>query len=313
MPRTTPEQEVQAMRPSLIRCSKSAATADWSAYTIDIQTKDKTDDQGNVIEPGFKETLKRDLQLTMNYIYPIGDKWLWLFDCSLDQTGWNELPEGDEKGAIGYIIREHGFNVQYLVRRSDGAIFRWENAPTQILRPRGDYMSSEDICGLVEPVGNDIVYVNNNHVITLLKASGTSLSETALSPADKKAMFVAPTNDGLIGTILTDASTIAAHNFYGTGEVCAISLNGQKVTIGEYNRYGNDIAGYQDTESNRNRIRNGKELFAAGGKLYYITRDANGNTANFDLVKITNGNVELDRKARQRLSEKTMAKKSTHY
>ena len=266
-------------------------------YTIDIQTKDKTDDQGNVIEPGFKETLKRDLQLTMSYIYPIGDKWLWLYDCALDQTGWDELPEGDEKGAIGYIIREHGFNVQYLVRRSDGAIFRWENAPKEILRPRGDYMSSEDICGLVEPMGNDIVYVNNNRVVTLLKASGTSLSETALSPADKKAMFVAPTSDGLIGTILTDASTIAAHNFYGTGEACALTTSGQKTTIGEYDRYGNDISGYQDTESNRNRIRNGKELFAAGGKLYYITRDANGNTANYDLVKINNGNVTFERKA----------------
>lgn len=266
-------------------------------YTINITKKDKTDDDGKVVEEGFSKTLQRSFRLLMQYVYPIGDKYLWLLKCSLDGSLWNELPEGDEKGAIGRIIREHGIDVNYIVRKSDGAIFRWDNAPTEILTVRGDFMSPEDICGLVEPLGNDIVYVNNNRVITLLKTQGSSLIETTLCSTDKKAMFIAPTTDGYVGTVLVDDAVLRAHNFYGTGEICAITTSGQKITIGDYDRYGNDIQGYQDNAENQYRVRHGKEMFAAGGKLYTITRDADETTANFDLVKINGGTVSFENKA----------------
>ena len=106
-----------------------------------------------------------------------------------------------------------------------------------------------------------------------------------------KAMFVAPTKDGYIGTILTDEETLTAHNYQGRGEACVLTPDGNKITIGDYDRYWveGDVS-YEDSV----RMRNQKELFALNNTLYYITRATDSNAALYREVEINNGTVSID-------------------
>jgi hypothetical protein len=99
----------------------------------------------------------------------------------------------------------HKNRRHYLVRVSDGAIFPWKNAPEKQRGVKGNFMGAGDICGVVEPYGEEsIVYINANRQIVLLNVAGGELQERVISPSDgeyTKAMFVAPTTEGYLGTV----------------------------------------------------------------------------------------------------------------
>ena len=252
--------------------------------------------------------VKKDLVMSLPFIYTIGDKWLWMCKCNLEYNGdmnqaatiaqeqygmsWAEV--GDLMGRVSDFI--HQYRRHYLVRVSDGAIFPWENAPEKVRGVRGNAMEQRDLYGIVEPFGNgdSIVYINTNRQIVLLYATPAGLQERVLSPSEgtdyTKAMFVAPTNDGYIGTILTNEITMNTINCHGTGEACVFTPDGTRIDIGKYQRYTSD----DGTHAKEAEIRDERELCALNGTLYYITRASDSNAAQLREVSISDGNVSID-------------------
>ena len=271
----------------------------WDFDIEDIITKLNLNED----EAFFVRDIEKDLVLSLHYIYPIGDKWGWMYGCNMEYVG-------DMSGLDKYtlsmdeIITLMSTRVSeevcrhYLIRLSDGAIFKWENAPEEIRFINGDYESYKDMCGLVEPYGDDIVYVNNDRQIVLLQADGDELKETVLSSSEgeyPRAVFVAPTTDGYIGTIMTNDAAIRAHNMYGTGEICAFTVEGEKIPIGEYCRYGTDVDDLDGEPIPQDLVNQNKELLSLNGTLYYIDCDPqNSNIINFREVTFDGNTASTD-------------------
>ena len=259
-------------------------------------------------EKAFVLGVKKDFVMSLPYIYPIGDKWLWMCKTNMEYGGdMSSVPTiaanyGLTKDEVGEVMSNtvsdfvHQYRRHYLVRVSDGAVFPWPNAPEKQKGARGNFMENPDVWGIVEPYGcgDSIVYINAERQIVLLYATPGGLVEKVISPTEgeyTKAMFAAPTKDGYIGTILTDTATLSAHNCFGRGEACVLTIDGQKITIGDYDRYDVDDKGngYVATDEEKTRMRNGKELFALNGTLYYVTRATNSNALLFSEVSIADG------------------------
>ena len=80
------------------------------------------------------ETIKAELIICPNFIFPVGEGWIWLANCHLDvKEGWanGTIPQGSARSALSKII--NGFSEEYhdrhgahyLIRKSDGALFEW--------------------------------------------------------------------------------------------------------------------------------------------------------------------------------------------
>ena len=80
------------------------------------------------------ETIKAELILCPNFIFPVGEGWIWLANCHMDvKEGWSNgtIPQGSARSALSKII--NGFSEEYhdrhgahyLIRKSDGALFEW--------------------------------------------------------------------------------------------------------------------------------------------------------------------------------------------
>ena len=94
------------------------------SYDVDVEGAD-----GEVAE-----SLQANLIISPNFIFPVGEGWIWLANCFLDvKDGWsnNTIPQGPARKAISKLINEfsatyherHG--AHYLIRKSDGAMFEW--------------------------------------------------------------------------------------------------------------------------------------------------------------------------------------------
>lgn len=86
------------------------------------------------VDGEIAETVKAELIICPNFIFPVGEGWVWLANCHLDvREGWENgtIPEGPARHALSNIINEfmdkynerHG--AHYLIRKSDGAMFEW--------------------------------------------------------------------------------------------------------------------------------------------------------------------------------------------
>lgn len=82
------------------------------------------------------ETIQANLIISPNFIFPVGEGWLWLANCHLDvKDGWsnNTIPQGPARSAISKLINGFSENyherhgAHYLIRKSDGAMFEWTN------------------------------------------------------------------------------------------------------------------------------------------------------------------------------------------
>lgn len=98
------------------------------------------------------DKIKANMRLKMQYIYPIGDNWLWLVNCEYDYPGIDEVKE-PLRGQIRDLM--HDCESNFLVRRSDGALFAWSLEQGCPKQGRG-YRQPSDIYGQVESVGKDV-------------------------------------------------------------------------------------------------------------------------------------------------------------
>ena len=92
------------------------------SYNIEVEGTD-----GEVAE-----AIQANLIISPNFIFPVGDGWLWLANCCYSFNGdWAAYPESSAKKAMNKIMdrfnqsyhERHG--AHYLVRKSDGALFEW--------------------------------------------------------------------------------------------------------------------------------------------------------------------------------------------
>ncbi len=99
------------------------------------------------------DMIKANMRLKMQYIYAIGDNWLWLVNCEYDYPGIDEVKE-PLRGQIRNLMHA-GFESNFLVRKSDGALFEWTREQGRPQRGRG-YWRPSDVYGEVETMGKDI-------------------------------------------------------------------------------------------------------------------------------------------------------------
>lgn len=100
------------------------------------------------------DLVKANMRLVMQYIYPIGDEWLWLVNCEYDYPGLDDIPE-PLHGKIRELMNNAGIDLNFLVRKSDGALFQWTREQGCPQKGRG-YKQPSDIYGQVESVGKDV-------------------------------------------------------------------------------------------------------------------------------------------------------------
>ena len=99
------------------------------------------------------DMVKANMRLKASYIYAIGDEWLWLVNCEYDYPGIEDVQE-PLRGRIRELMHA-AFESNFLVRRSDGALFEWSREQGRPQRGRG-YWRPSDVYGEVESVGKDI-------------------------------------------------------------------------------------------------------------------------------------------------------------
>ena len=99
------------------------------------------------------DMVKANMRLKASYIYAIGDEWLWLVNCEYDYPGIEDVQE-PLRGKIRELMHA-AFESNFLVRRSDGALFEWSREQGRPQRGRG-YWRQSDVYGEVEAVGKDL-------------------------------------------------------------------------------------------------------------------------------------------------------------
>ena len=99
------------------------------------------------------DMIKANMRLKAQYIYAIGDNWLWLVNCEYDYPGIDEVKE-PLRGQIRNLMHA-AFESNFLVRRSDGALFEWSREQGCPQKGRG-YKQPSDVYGQVESVGKDV-------------------------------------------------------------------------------------------------------------------------------------------------------------
>lgn len=99
------------------------------------------------------DMIKANMRLKAQYIYAIGDEWLWLVNCEYDYPGIEDVQE-PLRGKIRELMHA-AFESNFLVRRSDGALFEWSREQGRPERGRG-YWRPSDVYGEVETMGKDL-------------------------------------------------------------------------------------------------------------------------------------------------------------
>ena len=86
------------------------------------------------------DSIKANLKLAMEYVYTIGTKWLWLYNCSYYCEDLETIENEQAREAVSRIIFEFGSGHSFLVRRTDGALFSWDG----VSNPASEYYYALD-------------------------------------------------------------------------------------------------------------------------------------------------------------------------
>lgn len=156
-----------------------------------------------------KNLIKAHLRLSMQYVYAIGDEWLWLYGCNYVYPGLDELPQ-DVQEVINEKISEHSdYHNNYLVRRKDGALFEWDGRDGQPFYGTVKWDADQtDIYGIVESMGGEI-YANSDYhmfphaMVYRLKDEGDQLAVTAMHSDKLKTSVIMPDKRGAFGLSLS--------------------------------------------------------------------------------------------------------------
>ena len=241
-------------------------------YTIEVEG-----------DEGAANLVKANLQLKIHYIYQIGEDWIWLFDCRHFYPGIEEL-DSETRNEINNLINKYD-GIHYLVRKTDGAIFRWtldDGRPYNIVNYGLERPT--DFYGVVEQYGGDIVEIKWNEdgsQIYYLKDNGNSISVTTMIPDGIYAESIYPaSDDGVVGAMI-------GYNINSQGY-----WNIQPFVI-----FPNDYTIRQVLVPNANgAMYTTSQLLSVGDKLYIMTVNeySNHSETDFRKVEINMANETVD-------------------
>ena len=176
------------------------------------------------------DMIKANMRLKARYIYAIGDDWLWLVNCEYDYPGIEDVRE-PLRGRIRELMHA-AFESNYLVRRSDGALFEWSREQGRPERGMG-YFRPSDVYGEVEVVGKDIFscpsmgglddYYGR---IYKLDDQGDVLNVVQVLSSTQRGACLMPDNRGFIGTYLLMGAELV-----GFESAIPVTLNPQTLQL----------------------------------------------------------------------------------
>ncbi len=153
-----------------------------------------------------KNLIKAHLRLSMQYVYAIGDEWLWLYGCNYVYPNLDSLPE-PAYSKIKETIADHSdYHNNYLVRRKDGALFEWDGRDGRPFYGNVKWDADQsDIYGIVESLGGEI-YANSDyhsmplhHTLYRLKDEGDQLAVTPMHSDNLTSDVIMPDKRGAFG------------------------------------------------------------------------------------------------------------------
>ena len=155
-----------------------------------------------------KNLIKANLRLSMQYVYTIGDDWLWLYGCNYVYPDLDELPE-PAKSKIKEAIAEHSdYHDNFLVRRRDGALFEWDGRDGRPFYGNVKWDADQtDIYGIAESIGGEI-YANSDYhmprvgqrIVYRLKDEGNQLVVTSMHSENLLTEVIMPDKRGALGS-----------------------------------------------------------------------------------------------------------------
>lgn len=196
-----------------------------------------------------KNLIKAHLRLSMQYVYAIGDEWLWLYGCNYVYPGLDELPQ-DVQEVINEKISEHSdYHNNYLVRRSDGALFEWDGRDGQPFYGTVKWDADQtDIYGIVESMGGEI-YSNTDyhtpkygqHILYRLKDEGNQLAVTTMHSDKLATEVIMPDKRGAFGMRLVyedehgdfSGDGIPGVMFIPSGKIVGFDENYRLISVNE--------------------------------------------------------------------------------
>ena len=162
------------------------------------------------------ETAKQveaNMRLVMEYVYAVGNDWLWLVNCRYDYPGIEDAEEPLRGKILEFLNkRKEERPLNFLVRKSDGALFNWKSDEGfSSINPYGSAIREpSDVIGQVEQIGKDLYSVASRHKNLLfendtqpglykLADNGNELAVQKITGNDIRPTNILPTNDGYIG------------------------------------------------------------------------------------------------------------------
>lgn len=213
------------------------------------------------------DLVKANMRLKARYIYAIGDKWLWLMNCEYDYPGIEDMQE-PLRGKIRELMHSQ-FESNYLVRRSDGALFEWSREQGRPERGMG-YWRPSDVYGEVEAVGNDIFtspsmgglddYYGR---IYKLQDQGDELNVVQVLSSTQNGACLLPDNRGFIATYL-----LIGGELVGFESTIPVTLNPQTLQL------SNISTGDIDIDQKETKVY-GRYFVCIGGTTYLFVENAN--------------------------------------
>ena len=260
-------------------------------YTYDVEVKDGDGEDAQTVI----QRVQQDLRITPKFIFKVGSDYLWLANCFYSIPNYEQLPEDGVKKALTQIRDQfneahrstHG--VQYLIRKSDGAMWQWEAADGGPQSMDDGWNPQSMLNGWFHEVGGkmyvrvggyDMLKGQNLFTgrVVRLTVSGSSLSSQEVIPASDNITRILPAGDNLC-LIQTDGQRYPTPLIYLTASNTTIPLKTPQ-------------------EGGQGTVR--WSAVSIDGKLYAIrnsqTGDIYGNTLGFYHVTISGNQAVVGNK-----------------
>lgn len=263
-------------------------------YTYDVEVKDGDGEDAQTAI----QRVQQNLRITPKFIFRVGSDYLWLANCFYTIPDYEQMPEDGVKKALTKIRDEfneahhstHG--VQYIIRKSDGAMWQWEAADGAPQAMDDGWNPQDMLNGWFHEIGGKM-YVREGGYnmskgqnqftgrVMRLTVSGSSFSSQEVKPLSDNITRILPAGDNLC-LIQTDAQRHPTPLIYLTGSNTTVPLQTPQATP----LYGH--------------IEEHWSAVSIDGKLYAICNsqrgDIYGNSLAFYHVNISGNKAEVGNK-----------------
>lgn len=201
----------------------------------------KVSDEGTLVEIEYTieargngeavEIAKANCRIAMEYVYRIGDDWLRLYNCRYECPGLEDQPASVQEIIQNDILDKRP--PDFLVRLSDGALFKWNHDAGAPNLGTNGYHTQKDAYGIMESMDGELFSVTHDHHIVRFVDKGNTLDVTTIISDNISANFIMPTNDKTIGSMLAYSNYYKNYGvepsmiFPKTNRILSIRANGQ--------------------------------------------------------------------------------------